>query len=349
MIITFVALLFSLLLFSILVCWVILTSSYVVSIEKDCDVPLKIYYWLATIQLILDVFRTDIMKFVLRWDQNSRGRIPTRVIFYNLSYLAYAMVVLRIGVHSVFSEGTTCPETAPDLFQTSVVFVSLSISAWMTIILGYLGPFCFVAIMLTRNGYSPSVDINGHDTNPGIPGVFPSMYNSNGAPADCIDRLRVISLERFPEEYPKDCCICMNDFVTGEAIVSTECHHVFHRSCFKEWLRQAKTCPVCRTNIVESLYGNDGGRNGTSLSNNSRVAQSIGFPGGPFRREDFQHEVANLLRLLRQQEEQSRERANTHDADSVAGANIRSIELSNTSNNTNSGIRSNETTSNIVP
>ena len=42
MIITVVAIIFSLLLFSILVCWVVLTSAYVVSIDKSCDVPLKV-------------------------------------------------------------------------------------------------------------------------------------------------------------------------------------------------------------------------------------------------------------------------------------------------------------------
>ena len=51
--------------------------------------PLKPYFWLATIQIILDVFRKEIMKFILRFDPNRhRQQIPTRVIFYNLAYVS---------------------------------------------------------------------------------------------------------------------------------------------------------------------------------------------------------------------------------------------------------------------
>lgn len=128
------------------------------------------------------------------------------------------MAVLRMGIRSVFNENTTCADTASDLFRTSVVFVSLSISAWMTIILGYLGPFCFVAIILTRNGYSPTANDHTNDGNPGantISGVFPSMYGntSNGAPPDCINRMRVVLLEEFPLEYPKECCVSFSSFI----------------------------------------------------------------------------------------------------------------------------------------
>ena len=127
------------------------------------------------------------------------------------------MAVLRMGIGSVFNENTTCADTASDLFHTSVVFVSLSISAWMTIILGYLGPFCFVAIILTRNGYSPTANDNTNNNNPAgnaFGGVFPSMYGntSNGAPPDCINRLRVVLLEEFPPEYPKECCVSFSVF-----------------------------------------------------------------------------------------------------------------------------------------
>lgn len=60
---------------------------------QDCDLPLKPYFWLATVQLILDVFRKEIMKFVLRFDPNSaRQHIPTRVIVYNLIYVGISAI-----------------------------------------------------------------------------------------------------------------------------------------------------------------------------------------------------------------------------------------------------------------
>ena len=150
--ITMVALLFSLLLFSILVCWVVLTSAYVVSIDKPCDVPLKIYYWFATSQLILDVFRGDIMRFMLCHEPNdySRQRLPRRVVLYNTTYIIFAMIVLSLGVRSAFIDHSTCSKTASELFHTSKVFIALSAAAWLSVLLVYLLPFFFIGIFVTR-------------------------------------------------------------------------------------------------------------------------------------------------------------------------------------------------------
>ena len=89
--------------------------------------------------------------------------------------------------------------------------------AWATIILGYLVPFCFVAVLLTRNGYFPNADITspgggivrgGARVGAGIGGMvtFPNTY-SNPAPPGCVERLRVVLLDEFPDSYPKECCV----------------------------------------------------------------------------------------------------------------------------------------------
>ena len=108
---TLIALLYSVLLFAILVCWVGFTSAYVVSIDKSCNVPLKTYYWLATIQLIMDVFRTDIMKYFCSWDpdsnhhrqastalpnNNQNTNIPTRVAVYNVAYVSLLEILVCV-------------------------------------------------------------------------------------------------------------------------------------------------------------------------------------------------------------------------------------------------------------
>eukprot|EP00814_Leptocylindrus_danicus_P009554 CAMPEP_0116029746 /NCGR_PEP_ID=MMETSP0321-20121206/16346_1 /TAXON_ID=163516 /ORGANISM="Leptocylindrus danicus var. danicus, Strain B650" /LENGTH=730 /DNA_ID=CAMNT_0003504227 /DNA_START=52 /DNA_END=2241 /DNA_ORIENTATION=+ len=264
--ITLVALVFSLLLFTILVCWVVLTSAYVVSIDKQCDVPLKTYYWFATLQLILDVFRGDIMRHIFHYDAhahnsaNSRQRnsgLPRRVIAYNIAYIVFAMTVLYSGVKSVFfSDESTCSKTAPELFQTCKVFVVLSIAAWSTVMLVYMIPFFFIALFLTRNGYlPPSTIVERDDMLRGAAGaasLTARMGGSVGAPPECIERLRVVRLQDFPAHYPKECCICMVDFVGDDVIVATECEHIFHKQCCQEWLRQSRTCPVCRTDIPAS-------------------------------------------------------------------------------------------------
>jgi hypothetical protein len=208
LIVTVVGLIFSFLLFSIMVTWVVLTSAYVVSIDEVCDLPLKTYFWLATIQLMLDVFRKEIMRFVFRFDPSRhRDQIPTRVIFYNLAYLTYAMLVLRLGISSIFlNEGSQCPYTAKKLFNTTRIFVSITIAAWLLVLFGYLIPFCIVAILLTRNGYSPALEQNQGSNRQNF-GVFPLSNVHNGAPPSCIDRMKSLSVEEFREDFPRECCV----------------------------------------------------------------------------------------------------------------------------------------------
>jgi Ring finger domain len=244
------------LLFSIVLCWVALTVAIALSWNQDCDVPLKPYYWLVTLQLILDIFRSDIMRFLFRWDNRSSERIPGRVVAYNCVYILYALLVLRLGVNSVINtdEMSLCHETAPRLFRTSLAFVSLTIAAWITIICGYVIPFLIVAILLTANGYNPysasfsNAQGNGsHSTS--FP-VMPTAFANTGAPPGCVDQLRLRSMDDCPSS---ECCICMDVFAASDVVVETNCGHFFHKSCCREWLRQSRTCPVCRDDIPASL------------------------------------------------------------------------------------------------
>ncbi|KAL7536480.1 hypothetical protein ACHAXR_007191 [Thalassiosira sp. AJA248-18] len=311
-IITSVAVLFSLLLFFIVIAWVLLISTYVLSHNKQCDVPLKEYFWLVSIQLMLDIFRADIMKWLCRWRTDSGRRIPPRVILYNAAYLIYAMVVLRIGVLSVFVTKTSCHSTAPELFYASLAFVCLSLMAWATILLGYLIPFCFVAVLLTRNGYFPNGDIS---SSRGVMGgrrarigtgrisdmvgeVFPNTC-SNPAPPGCVERLRVVLLHELPESYQKECCICMAEYTEGEVIVATPCDHVFHKRCCQEWLQLSRTCPVCRTDLPEAL-----GYEGTSGEEHSLSGS-----------EEMRGQPSNLMRYLRRERRQPADDTPNHPED----------------------------------
>lgn len=269
--ITVVALLFSILLFLILLSWVALTSAYVISLEKSCDVPLKAFYWLVSIQLLLDVFRTDILRFMLRW--NSTHQQPARVILYNVTYLIFALLVMRMGVTSVFMGEVACRQTAPDLYMASKVFVSLSLTAWVMIFAGYLLPFTIVAFLLTWNGYHPT-----HSNFP----VFPA---TNVSSSDAVEHLKVV---RVPEG---NCCICLEDLDSNGVVVETACFHRFHRSCCREWLRQAKTCPVCREAIVEPT--DDSEDNDQRRDQRDGDAGS-GIPLGPSGRP-----VVGLVRMIR--------------------------------------------------
>jgi len=164
-----------------------------------------------------------------------------------------------------------CRDTASILFDTAKVFVSLSVAAWLLILFGYFTPFCIVAVLLTLNGYSPVAEMNDHDQENGHRrnnfGVFPISRTNDGAPPDYINHMTMIALEHFKEDYARECCICLAEFHRDEEMVITECEHIFHKGCCQEWLKQARSCPVCRRNIVNSSYlinheiGQDNGEN----------------------------------------------------------------------------------------
>ena len=46
------------------------------------------------------------------------------------------------------------------------------------------------------------------------------------------------------------CCICLEDFSNSDKKVNKlPCHHIFHKKCIREWLKNNETCPECRCKI----------------------------------------------------------------------------------------------------
>lgn len=153
------------------------------------------------------------------------------------------MLVLRLGIQSCFIKETTCPSTAPELFYSSLVFVCLSLLAWAIIFLGYLIPFIFVAMLLTRNGYFPNGSptssrgvmggrrtrhsLLGNGRISGIVGEVMPNHLSNPAPHGTLDRLRVVLLNELPDSYQKECCVSGSccDYVVSHV------HYLFSQFC----------------------------------------------------------------------------------------------------------------------
>ena len=57
-----------------------------------------------------------------------------------------------------------------------------------------------------------------------------------------------------------DCSFCLEEFKSGEEIMKIVCEHVFHNTCFGNWVRLDRTvyrCPVCSRRIEEGVIHND--------------------------------------------------------------------------------------------
>ncbi|XP_057787387.1 E3 ubiquitin-protein ligase MBR2-like [Salvia miltiorrhiza] len=48
------------------------------------------------------------------------------------------------------------------------------------------------------------------------------------------------------------CCICQEDYISGEDIGILKCGHEFHTSCIKQWLTLKNLCPICKTTALET-------------------------------------------------------------------------------------------------
>ena len=50
----------------------------------------------------------------------------------------------------------------------------------------------------------------------------------------------------------KDCSICTVDYEKDDMISITNCNHVFHTDCIKEWAKYKQICPICRAENLGS-------------------------------------------------------------------------------------------------
>lgn len=74
---------------------------------------------------------------------------------------------------------------------------------------------------------------------------------------DCLKRTDDIvefnftKYENLKNEEKNDlkCIICLEDFEANSDVSLTECNHIFHYECLKEWIRYKKECAVCRNEI----------------------------------------------------------------------------------------------------
>ncbi len=54
-------------------------------------------------------------------------------------------------------------------------------------------------------------------------------------------------------ENEEKCSICLKCYEMAECVFVSPCRHLFHFSCIVNWVRIKPTCPVCRTDFMNSF------------------------------------------------------------------------------------------------
>ena len=131
-------------------------------------------------------------------------------------------------------------------------------------------PSSFFNNPMFHNHNHNRVNISNHIHNMNITGDSPSyeqlleLGDRMGAVKIGLSEADIAMLPLFPyrRKYidisddisdDKSCPICLTEFENGDmVIILNPCLHRFHETCAKKWLRENKSCPVCRENVVVS-------------------------------------------------------------------------------------------------
>lgn len=80
---------------------------------------------------------------------------------------------------------------------------------------------------------------------------------SRSAPPDTLEKLQTITYaeDNFGDEegktYPSECAICLGSWEPEDVIKATPCGHAFHEECIGGWLQSARSCALCRKDLVQ--------------------------------------------------------------------------------------------------
>lgn len=150
---------------------------------------------------------------------------------------AVRLVLLILGVYWM-SRSKTCHSTNPHLYDFVHTFLFFLGVTWTT--LGVM-PLLLVPLIFfgMRNGWFDG--INGADAD--------TIKNMETVPFDS----SLFSNDKGDDKPEPECCVCSETFGPEKEIKRTPCQHYFHEECLGKWLKVAKSCPLCRSNLEETV------------------------------------------------------------------------------------------------
>jgi Ring finger domain len=139
-------------------------------------------------------------------------------------------------------------------------------SVWSALLILSVGllPIMSVLISVARRKYRDSLRYQSSNTNPQpIPILTHNMIAAALLPPEprepphrnllrnpSIDSLVTFVYQNDGQAQASDCVVCLGQFQQGQWVAKLQfCSHLFHHKCIDPWLRQHKTCPICRSKV----------------------------------------------------------------------------------------------------
>lgn len=197
-------------------------AAYIHHSDKPCDQPLA--NWL----LAMLIFPA------LLWalDRKEQG--------LRLLMMFCTTAVMCAGFY-MFLQSETCEQTNPGLYafvKRYLIFLAIWHIFW------HIMNCLLIALLLygLAHGWFDEVlgDAASPETIDSIETVdyAPSLFAQPGVAGD--------------NRPAPECCICTEAFDAQQRIKRTPCQHFFHKDCLENWLKRAKSCPLCRSDLEAS-------------------------------------------------------------------------------------------------
>ncbi|XP_068673515.1 E3 ubiquitin-protein ligase RNF38-like [Montipora foliosa] len=79
------------------------------------------------------------------------------------------------------------------------------------------------------------------------------LAKARGLSKEVIDNIPSFRYSASSRDFSNgNCVVCMSDYINREKLRRLPCNHDFHAKCIDRWLKNNRTCPVCREVVMES-------------------------------------------------------------------------------------------------
>ncbi|CAI0444488.1 unnamed protein product [Linum tenue] len=190
---------------------------------------------------------------------NSRYEVKVLVEYFKMGLDCFFAVWFVVGNVWIFG-GHSSATDAPNMYRLCIVFLTISC-------IGYAMPFilcaticCCLPCIISVLGFREDLTQTRGATPESISALPTYKFKSNkrdgnagdndgGVVAAGTEKERVISGE------DAICCICLGKYANNDELREVPCSHFFHKDCVDKWLKINASCPLCKSEVGESITG----------------------------------------------------------------------------------------------